>query len=1101
MSVTCSCCNSRVQSHSRCITCPQCKKLFHLNCVPLDMINDRNLFHSDICHVCLIDNFPFNIIEEDDIFRANLSRWSNQDTIIHNQENCIFNPFDIDEMLEKQSDLLQCDPDLNFYNNYQCIQNIQNCSYYTDLSFNNKIDDHILNKDCLGLIHFNIRSLAKNYRSADVFLSSLNFKFTVVAFSETWLNENNYDCYCLPGYVLESRFRTNKCGGGVSLMIRQTVKYKVREDLILFSHAIESLFIELKGDKNIIIGVIYRPPGGNIEDFNDTISGIIDKLKLEKKLLYLLGDFNINLINSDSHIPTSEFLDLLYSVSLIPLINRPTRITTNTATLIDNIFCNDVIDLKHFNGIFCNDITDHYPVFSLNLGTYTEQTQQYFIKSRKVNKSTISVFKEKLSNIDWSNIMQNQSAQCAFTDFYQSITGLYDTTFPVTNVQIRYSNKKPWLCQNLKKSIRLKNKLYVIQRKHPTAVNIAKYKRYKLILSKVLNKSERDYYQNLIEANRSDAKKTWKVIKDILCKSQNDHINNTFNINNTPVSDPHIIANSFNKFYVNIGPSLSQKNSQTYDIQPTDYIMRNIPHSIHLYEVSENELIKIIKNLKNSSHGPDGIRTDIFKETYQLFLSPLLHLLNLSIKQGYFPNELKVARVTPIFKGGDPMEIKNYRPVSILNIFSKVYEKVMYSRLFDFLNKNNVLYNLQFGFRNKYSTSAALIYLVDKIMTALDKGEFVIGTFVDLSKAFDCVNHDILLEKLHKYGIRGIAHAWFSSYLQNRSQYVVFDNVNSDKLNIVCGVPQGSILGPLLFLIYINDLENVSQKVIPVMYADDTNLFMSGTNVSDMSLIVNDELTKIMKWMKINKLSVNIEKTNYMIFRKKRKQLPNNIPRLCMDGTSIKKIDTVRFLGVKLDENLSWINHIAHVKSKIARGIGVISKARKYFNTRVLVSLYYSLIYPHLIYCVEVWGCAHKTYLKPLQTLQNRIIRVINCLRNRTNVNEFYKKLKILQISQIYVFCTGLFVFKYRKGMLPDVFQSYFQYQQHQYNTRNLLRSFEIPLYNSSFAKMRIKYLGVKIHNNLIKCIEWNNSYHTFKKNLRIYLVNNPFDIHDFLNL
>ena len=277
------------------------------------------------------------------------------------------------------------------------------------------------------------------------------------------------------------------------------------------------------------------------------------------------------------------------------------------------------------------------------------------------------------------------------------------------------------------------------------------------------------------------------------------------------------------------------------------------------------------------------------------------------------------------------MEIKNYRPVSILSVFSKIFEKVLYKRIYDFLTLKNILYSLQFGFRKNYSTCNALVYLVDKIITNIENVYFVVGTFIDLSKAFDCVNHSILLDKLHKYGIRGPAHKWFVSYLKNRSQFVNFKDVTSDRLDIVCGVPQGSILGPLLFLIYVNDLMNVSDKVMSVMYADDTSLFLSGCNLNTVITDFNNELSKYMAWMKINKLLVNIGKTNYMIFKKKRRNIPDVIPDLLLNNEVIHRVKKAKFLGVLLDDNLTWSFHINHIRSKIAKGMGIIKKSEKIF--------------------------------------------------------------------------------------------------------------------------------------------------------------------------
>ena len=396
-----------------------------------------------------------------------------------------------------------------------------------------------------------------------------------------------------------------------------------------------------------------------------------------------------------------------------------------------------------------------------------------------------------------------------------------------------------------------------------------------------------------------------------------------------------------------------------------------IDKSMFVEPVFEQEIISIVKNCKSkSSSDCYGLNMKVLKQVIDNIVKPFTYICNQSFYEGVFPDKLKIAKVVPLFKSGEKCKFTNYRPVSLLPQFSKVLEKLYCNRLNKFIKHHNVLVDSQYGFRNEHSTSLALIDLIEELTNSIDDKKITIGIFIDLKKAFDTINHELLLHKLERYGIRGTALSWLSSYLNNRKQYVSYNGTSSSSLDISCGVPQGSILGPVLFILYINDLCNVSQFLKFVLFADDTNLFASGNNMHDLCERINQELIKVNIWFKINKLSLNLSKTNFILFTKR--NVADSQLKINIEGVVITRVYECKFLGVIIDSKLNWHSHCALVKNKLLKCNAILMKASMFLNSIAMRTLYSSLFLPYINYCCEVWGITNKGTIDPLVKLQKK---------------------------------------------------------------------------------------------------------------------------------
>ena len=560
--------------------------------------------------------------------------------------------------------------------------------------------------------------------------------------------------------------------------------------------------------------------------------------------------------------------------------------------------------------------------------------------------------------------------------------------------------------------------------------------------------------------------------------------NRRFVINNKIIDNDLQIANEFNNYFVSVGPILATNQTPT-SLNPIDFL-QNHYSSMVISQIHDLEVVNIIRSLNNSSPGWDDIPSFLTKRVLNSYIKPLTFLINRSFHEGIVPDEIKLAKVIPIYKSGYTMELNNYRPISVLNIFSKIFERLMYNRLINFLDKYNILYQNQFGFRQGHSTHHALIALVDKITKSLDNRDIVIGVFLDLKKAFDTVNHKILLKKLYHYGIRGNLFKWFESYLTNRSQYVLFNGIKSDIRDVTCGVPQGSILGPLLFILYINDFSGVSDKLFYVLFADDTNVFLSGKDINILIDTIQFELTKLHDWLLANKLTLNIAKTHFMIFHRARHK--NHSINIKINKVHIEQTKHTKFLGVIFDDNLDWSKHISYINRKIAKGIGIICRAKKYFNTSALINLYNAFVFPYLIYCVEVWGNALSTHIQPLVKLQNKIVRIITYSYHTTE--QLYTITRILPFKILVKQRIGLLMHKLSNGNVPKALQNLYKSNRdvHTHFTRQA-HHFHSMRGNNEFIYRTFVFQSVVIWNKIIQNINIHVSYPRFKHLLKDFLL------------
>lgn len=921
----------------------------------------------------------------------------------------------------------------------------------------------------------NVQSILNKLMELEVIVAEQNF--SVLCFCEHWCSLETKVLAVLPGFVCASMFcRTQQSHGGAAIFIREGQDHSVIDltDLCVERH-FEIVGVVVKfSDWSIICISLYRVPNGDKDVFFNNFERLWLRLSRMNYPIVVFGDVNLDVSVSDA--ATARFLNLLRSLDSFCANSLPTRGNAVLDNVISNLPRNSVNVT-----VLQPPISDHCALVTTisKLIPVSQKSKPVEREIRIFSKPNQDMFFTNLISTDWNCVLStsNEDKKFAFDFFFEKFLNNMDLCFPLKTVKNRpkslvkkFRPSKETLA--LKEEVRrrygfyqwaLKYNIYIAE----TKTNyIAARKNYK----QALRKAYLDFNCSYISSAPNSCKAAWEVINSRSGKSSSEKVNH------------NLSPDDFNKTFLSSVKAVSDHVLSSSVTSEQLLHNHNIPNQRFRWSVlSCEDVQKCVLALK-SSHSKDiySINSDLVKKVLPAILEPLTMCINLCLATGYFPNLLKLSKVVPIFKKGNPALAESYRPISLVPIFSKIIEKAVIHQVSEFFEANSLFSKFQFGFRRGLSTVDAVEALVTDVLDGFEKHHSTVAALCDLTKAFDCVPHDILLRKLEYYGIMGVELEFFKSYLTNRTQKVFANHNFSKTMTVESGVPQGSVLGPFLFLVLVNDLPcNVSCS--SVIFADDSTFFSSGKDIQMLILQMNNYLKESYSWFNANGLLQNNDKTQNIVFTLSKQFVPSN---------NLKLQSNVKLLGITLDPNLSWASHVSGICIRLSRVLFLLNHLKKYVPKSYLRMAYFSFFHSLITYGITLWGNGQD--VNSVLLLQKRAVRIITGSHFLENCRPLFVQESILTVPNQYIYSC---LIRVKQSINTCQLRS----DVHTYFTRQSSMIDE-PFCRLSRSQKNFSSLGLRLFNKLPICSH-NVSFKIFKSVIHSWLLKNPFySVSEFLN-
>ena len=942
----------------------------------------------------------------------------------------------------------------------------------------------------LLIIHLNSRSVLNKTEYLQYIVEVTDAD--IICLSESWLDDSTpQNCTLVNGYNIIRKDRNEKFkekyskshGGGVAILHKKQILIEKMNEL---NDEIEDiLWTRVKAKPSFLLSVVYKPTYSDMikcENGESILETSLEKAAAKSKNLIVVGDFNI-----DMSIKSKEKTSLNHifkSYNLKQLIKKPTRIdpVTQKNKIIDHIWISDEMkELKSSNTTM--GISDHLGVF-LKLANKIKTKVPPKIKIRNYKKYNKENFSTEVGNLmKTSNFdeLLSKNVNTSLKYLIDTITESAGRHAPFIEIKPKNEEKPaPWYTAELSALIRTKNELlldsYLYGRK--------KFKKRIDQLQNKINKKKKSLKRKFtrieLEKAGNDATKLWKLLNTLTNRQNSHQSTEPSNMNQQK-------ANEFNKFFATVGSKYQRHNFKEME----SIISEQTKGSFSFKHETETSIIKIIDSLKlKTAVGIDGIGANLIKDLKTTIVPYLTKIINKAYDEQIFPDQLKKAIITPIFKEGDTDEISNYRPISVLTIICKIFERSASNQIVKYFLENQTINPHQHAYQPAHSTTTCLAEILNEIYSLLDQNQYVALAKLDLSKAFDSINHNLLIQKLCNLGLDKNSIKWISSYLENRSHITKFQNYTSIEHQAKTGVPQGSILGPLLFLCFINDLPNAFENICKMFgYADDTQLVITAPTLDGLKFKIEESILAAQKWYDGNNMKINPTKTEVIIFKSKR----NTDPKIEIEVPQSKKKITpkpyIKILGVHIDNSLNFEKHINLLKRRTMNTTRNLHRINYLIPITKRLILYNALVSVQWNYCDVLYNGCNEKSKKSLQIVQNFAARSMTQNKKYESATQSLRQLNLLKLHQRRAIHESVFIHKIMLSKTPtNLYQQYQNYFMRSNTRAAEMGKMKIPTHRTSKFKKSPLYRTIKSWNDTPSYIPKDNikKHKTILQNMMI---------------